>query len=304
MEVKKVDIAPEHTVISYTQFSMYQACPHSWELAYAKRLRTKEPNINLLFGTAMHNTIQSWLTVLYDSVQAGLNMNLSELLFTEMDTNFVSMCDSWGKSFSSAEELADYYNDGVSILSSIRKDYLSHYDTNDSKLYGIEAPIYVSPVEAIPNVKFLAYLDVVLSYLSNSMYLIQDIKTSKSGWGKYQKADKAKISQVLLYKHFFAQQNNIPLNTVTSQYFILKRKSATKTQVFIPGQTTASINKVVKSLNQFVVESFNSDGSYNFDREYPAICGYSNENCRFCEFKDKHDLCPVESRVPDIGLLS
>ena len=56
--------------ISYSQLSMFSECPLRWKLNYIDKLRVSEPSIHLLFGTAMHEVIQTWLEVMYnDSIK-------------------------------------------------------------------------------------------------------------------------------------------------------------------------------------------------------------------------------------------
>ena len=31
--------------------------------------------------------------------------------------------------------------------------------------------------------------------------------------------------------------------------------------------------------------------------EYPAVAGKNNKNCKWCEFKDRLDLCPRANRI-------
>ena len=51
-------------------------------------------------------------------------------------------------------------------------------------------------------------MDVVLKHIPTNRIKIIDIKTSSWGWNKYQKANKNKTSQLLLYKQFFSKQEN------------------------------------------------------------------------------------------------
>ena len=51
--------------VSYSQFSIYQQCPHRYNL---KHIEKKEPfitNINLVFGTAFHETLQKFIEVIF-----------------------------------------------------------------------------------------------------------------------------------------------------------------------------------------------------------------------------------------------
>ena len=58
--------------ISYSQISMYNDCPLRWKLNYVDRLSISESNIHLIFGTAMHEVLQNYFTIMYEhSVKAA-----------------------------------------------------------------------------------------------------------------------------------------------------------------------------------------------------------------------------------------
>ena len=52
--------------ISYSQYSQWAVCPHKWKLNYIDELRTFKGNIHTLFGSAMHDVLQTYLTVMYN----------------------------------------------------------------------------------------------------------------------------------------------------------------------------------------------------------------------------------------------
>lgn len=289
---------PGDSRISYTQFSMYMTCPRSWELAYARNLRSKEPTIHLLFGTAMHNTIQEWLIQLYGG--EGKPIKLNESLHHQMVSVFSDLVETHDPSFTSLTEIDEFYNDGVDILNVLRKDYWKYFNPTQTKLVGIEYPILVTPIETKPNVKLVGYLDIVLS--DDGHYIIQDLKTSTRGWSDYQKVDITKISQLLIYKYYFSELNNLKLSDVQVQYIILNRKLKEKIELFIPKQTSAATKTVIDRLREFIDYAFDDRGQVRLDVGYPAVSGYGYENCKFCEFRDREDLCPVSKRIPDIAL--
>ena len=67
--------------ISYSQLSMYNECPMRWKLNYVDGLRISESNIHLIFGTAMHEVLQTYLEVMYnDTVKRADMLNLEEML--------------------------------------------------------------------------------------------------------------------------------------------------------------------------------------------------------------------------------
>ena len=52
--------------ISYSQMSTYLSCPHKWSLQYKDGYYTSEVSINMTFGTALHETLQHYIAVIYN----------------------------------------------------------------------------------------------------------------------------------------------------------------------------------------------------------------------------------------------
>ena len=50
--------------ISYSQMSMYLQCPKKWALQYRDGQKIYKPSINMTFGTAIHETLQNYLSFL------------------------------------------------------------------------------------------------------------------------------------------------------------------------------------------------------------------------------------------------
>ena len=131
-------------------------------------------------------------------------------------------------------------------------------------------------------------MDVVLYNKITQKYKIIDIKTSTMGWNKYQKADKNKTDQLLLYKKFYGAEKDIPMDKIDVEYFIVKRKlyenldfPQKRIQTFSPANGKPSVNKVTNNLNLFINESF-KNGEYNLSHTY--IKRPSRKNCKWCEF--------------------
>jgi hypothetical protein len=135
---------------------------------------------------------------------------------------------------------------------------------------------------------------------------IYDFKTSTNGWGKYAKGDKTKVSQLVLYKTYYARQYKTNPDNIEVEYIILKRKinedaefAAMKKRIqrFEPAHGKVSQSYIVKEINNFIVSNFNEDGTIKEGVVYPATPGKEGNNCRFCEFKDNEELCPSQNRV-------
>ena len=71
--------------ISYSQLSVYNKCPRLWELQYLRKLVPFEPSIYMVFGTAFHETLQTYLeTLYYDKVKTANELNVNDMLYDNM----------------------------------------------------------------------------------------------------------------------------------------------------------------------------------------------------------------------------
>ena len=71
--------------ISYSSLSTYNKCPKKWELMYLRNEIPFTQNIYTCFGTAMHETLQTYLeTLCHDKVKTANDMNINQLLYDNM----------------------------------------------------------------------------------------------------------------------------------------------------------------------------------------------------------------------------
>lgn len=281
--------------VSYSQYSQWDKCPYKWKLNYIDNLRQFTDSIHTMFGTSMHEVLQTYLTVMYnDTVKMADALPLEKMLLTRMKRNYQQIMEkNGGEVFCEQSDMEEFYKHGLLILDWFKKRRGSYFSKKGYELVGIEVPINYD----LPNdVKFIGYIDVLLYNTVTQKYKIIDIKTSTMGWNKYQKADKNKTDQLLLYKQFYGAQHDIPLDKIDVEYFIVKRKlyegldfPQKRVQKFSPANGKPSINKVVNNLNQFLQESF-IDGEYNTDHTY--IQRPSKKNCKYCEF-NQTEHCDV-----------
>ena len=274
--------------ISYSQLSMFSECPQRWKLNYIDKITESEPSIHLLFGTAMHEVIQSWLEVMYhDSVKNANKINLEQRLHDKMMKQFQIEKKRFGKNPCTLEELREFFNDGVEILDFVKKKRGEYFSKRGYKLIGCEVPINV---ELKKNIKMVGYLDlVILDEITNTLK-IYDIKTSTMGWNKWMKKDENKTQQLLLYKQFYSKQYNHPIEKIEVEYFIVKRKlyenamfPQKRVQKFSPASGTVSMNKVAKRLDTFLDLAFDDEGNRISENIIPTP---SKKSCKWCEFKN------------------
>ena len=273
--------------ISYSQYSQWAVCPHKWKLNYIDELRTFKGNIHTLFGSAMHDVLQTYLTVMYnDTIKMADALPLASMLLHRMKKYYKEIVeDLHGEEVSSQEEMQEFYEHGLAIIEWFIKKRGMYFNKKGYELVGIDVPIDYD----LPNkIKFVGYIDVLMYDTVREKYKIIDIKTSTMGWNKWAKADKTKTDQLLLYKQFYGAQHDIPLDKIDVEYFIVKRKLYDKVdwpqrrvQTFTPANGTPSINKVTNNIQNFIDECF-IDGKYNKEHIYRKEA--SKKNCRFCEF--------------------
>ena len=280
--------------ISYSQLSMFSECPLRWKLNYIDKITESEPSIHLLFGTAMHEVIQTWLEVMYnDSVKNANKLNLEQRLHDKMMEQFKIEKENYGKDPCTLEELREFFQDGVNILDFLKKKRADYFSKRGYKLIGCEVPI---EVDLKKNVKIIGYLDLVILDEFHNTIKIYDIKTSTRGWNKWMKKDENKTQQLLLYKQFYAKQYNHPIDKIEVEYFIVKRKlweeamfPQKRVQKFSPASGTVSMNKVAKRLNTFLDLAFDDGGNKISENITPTP---SKKACKWCEFR-KTEYCSV-----------
>ena len=272
--------------ISYSQLSMFSECPQRWKLNYIDKLRVFETNIHLIFGTAMHEVIQTWLEVMYhDSIKNANKLNLEQRLHDKLIEGFKKAKEEEGKEPCTLEQLREFFQDGVNILDFVKKRRADYFSKRGYKLIGCEVPI---DVDLKKNVKMVGYLDLVILDEFHNTIKIYDIKTSTQGWNKWMKKDENKTQQLLLYKQFYSKQYNHPIDKIEVEYFIVKRKlwenamfPQKRVQKFSPASGTVSMNKVAKRLNTFLDLAFDDEGNRISENIIPTP---SKKACRWCEF--------------------
>ena len=282
--------------ISYSQLSSFATCEKQWYLTYVKRLAPYQPSIHAVFGTAMHETIQSWLEVLYhDKVKTANEMDLDALLYENMIKAYKGQkAQNAHEHFTDQKEMNMFYLDGKHILNFLKKKRGGYFSTKGVYLAGIETLLYQ---ELRPGVVFKGLIDLVFYDERVDEWTIMDIKTSTSGWNKFAKNDDKRKSQILLYKEFFSRQFSIPIEKINVEYFIVKRKVPVeaefasmqkRVQEFRPSDGPRKMKQAVNLMENFVHKAVDIKGNY-IDKDYPT--SPSRDACRFCAIKEMR-LCP------------
>ena len=281
--------------VSYSQYGMYSTCQEQYKLNYIDKLGTSSANIHTIFGSAMHETIQHFLDVMYNvTKKQALQLNLEEMLYKQLVEHFTKENEKMedGMFPCTKEELGEFFEDGKLILQYFRNKLDKLYSKSGFELVAIEQ---VLNAEVKPGVHFIGFIDILLKDKSTNEIIIIDLKTSTKGWSQYQKNDKVKTSQMLLYKKFYSEKYDIPLDKIRVEYQILKRKifegadyPIPRISKFVPANGKPSVNKAWDGFIGFVNEVFDDEGKY-IEREYLPTKG---KQCDWCEFKQRK-LCSL-----------
>jgi RecB family exonuclease len=272
--------------VSYSQFSTYSTCGHQYQLKYIDKLGTSSGNINTIFGSSCHSVLQEYLTKMFEVTKVAANkLDLESRLMEEMKLNFSKEMEMQGGiQPATKEEMIEFYSDGCLIIDWFRKNISKFYSKKYHKLIGIELPLNV---EIRKGIHFIGYIDVILKDEFENKIIIVDLKTSTKGWSKWQKEDPIKKSQLLLYKKFYSEIHNVPIENIDVEYHILKRKLYESTEYtipriskFIPPNGKISVNKAYTMFQSFIDDVFDENGNYK-NVQFPKKVG---KHCEWCEF--------------------
>ena len=281
--------------ISYSQYNLWSQCPFRWKLLYVDGLREFTDSIHTMFGTSMHEVLQFYLHIMYNqTAKEADSIDVEDLLRQRMQHHYERIMKSnGGVAFCTENDMVEFFNDGCVILDWFKKRRAQYFSKKGYELVGIETELNY---KMKGNVVFRGYIDLVIHDTVRDKYIIYDIKTSTKGWNKYQKKDKNKTDQLLLYKQFYSAQMDVPIEKIDVEFFIVKRKlwenvdfPQKRVQKVVPASGKVSINRVLLNLNNFLEECFDDKGEYLKNTIYRKEP--SQKNCRYCEFKNKKELC-------------
>jgi hypothetical protein len=279
--------------VSYSQFSMWASCPHKWYLTYVENKQPYQASIHTVFGTAFHETIQDYLTVMYnESGAAADRMDLISLFQSKFAEVYAREYKAAGAHFTNAEEMGEFFDDAVAILNFIKKNRNKLFTIRKMRLLGIEIPLLLNVAN---NVYLKGFIDFVLYDEELDKIYIYDIKTSTRGWGDREKKDDNKLAQILLYKEYFSKQFGTDVEKIEVEYFIVKRKiweqseyPIPRTQSFKPASGKNKRKQAVDNFQAFIKDCFDEVGKPQL-KSYLKNVGESS--CKYCPYKDLPELC-------------
>ena len=278
------------TKVSFSQYSTYSTCPRMYKHQYIDKLGESSANVHTIFGTAMHEVIQHYLTVFYGVSKKQANeLNLDKMLLSKLREEFVKEREKMSEGAPCTQlELEEFFGDGRRILEWFVKHIEKLYTKSGYELVAIEMPLNY---EIKAGVHFIAFIDIVLREIGSGEIIIIDLKTSTNGWNKYQKEDKIKNAQILIYKKFYSDLFGVPMQNIKVEFQIMKRKlmedapyPIPRISKHIPPNGRPSVMKAYDEFMGFINTVFDDTGERRLDIEYSKTPGKNKKNCKYCEF--------------------
>ncbi len=297
--------AKKAQTVSFSQYSMWLKCPQQWKLSYIDKLAPYEASIHTVFGDGIHEALQEYLKALYTvDTAAAEALKVFDIFNKSFEDGLKQLkiatpaqekltedaLDEQGLILQSTVE--EFRADGKIILDHVLAyaQRSKHFPSKKYELVGIELPLEIPLRNG--TIVYKGYLDIVLRDHLTKKILILDFKTSTNGWNKYQKADRTKIDQLLLYKRFYNQLYKVPMSDIEIEFFIVKRKllenveyPQQRIQRISPPDGKMSMKEVETSFLEFINNGFTAEGEYNKDAVFLKNPGKAKKNCKWCVFK-------------------
>ena len=279
--------------VSYSQYSLWASCPHKWYLTYVENKQPYQASIHTVFGTAFHETLQAYITTMYEESGAAADkMDLESLFQERFREVYASEYKAAGAHFTDAEQMSEFFDDGIAILRWIKARRNKIFTIRRMKLLGIELPLLLKVTN---NIYYKAFIDFALYDEDLNKVYIYDIKTSTRGWSDSEKRDDQKTAQVLLYKEYFAKQFGWDVEQIEVEFFIVKRKIYEKAeypiprvQSFKPASGKTKRRQTIERFEDFVKDCFDEVGKPQI-KSYIKNVGESA--CKWCPYNNSNELC-------------
>ena len=252
--------------ISYSQLYNWCKCPHlHWLISVSKQIPYSS-NTYTVFGYAIHESLEYQL--LQKAVRGNIDFSSTKQYYIkalrkEVDRNIDNV------DLSILQEL----NKKINIIhNNVEKFLKDKY--GDYTIISIEDKIERDVVYESDKweYKFIGYIDLVLRDDEGKYHLI-DFKTSKSGWTKWDRRDKSKYYQLILYKYFWLMDKNIPIKDVKVSYVFLKRNG--KVSSFDPTSGKKRMQNSFELLKKMIWNAY--------EREFYIK---KKGECKFCDCKE------------------
>lgn len=249
--------------VSYSQLYNWSKCPHlHWLISISKQIPYSS-NTYTVFGYTVHESLEyQFLQKLF---KKSLDFNSIKQYYLKVLQNEIERNSEFV-----VPSLMKELNANIFILHKNLDEYMSNTFGN-YEIISIEESIdeNIEYESEKFDYRMSGYIDLVIKDEQGKYHLI-DFKTSKSGWNKWDRRDKTKYYQLILYKYFWMQGKNLQAKDIDVHYIFLKRNG--KISAFSPTSGTKRMDNAYKMLKQMIWNAY--------EREFYIR---KKGECKFCE---------------------
>lgn len=265
--------------VSYSEIRQWKECPWRHKLLYIDKLSTFEESPHLHYGTIIHDACEHYLKtkeLKIEEAQKKIKEAWDEHGFDAED--FIQLqsqraeLQGWKYKHNKLKDWLQWAETSIRSIPDFLEETFPKWE-----IVSAEEPLY----EAIPDIstKFKGYIDCIIKipYKDKYKYWVLDWKTSSGrGWSLDKQRDFNTQAQVILYKNYWGEKNNIPMKDIQCGFVLLKKvktvgKSCQLIKVSSGPKNLEKSNKLVRSMIKTVEKKF-----YLKNRD----------SCMFCEFKN------------------
>ena len=258
--------------ISYSEVRCWKECPYRHKLKYIDKIDMFKPSPYLDFGTNVHEGCESFLNTgtiprekLVQNIRDAWIKNGFEL------TEWINRQPGWYKHYP-VDDWVQWANNMWDDVPRFLDETFPGWETVSA-----EEELYEKLYD---DISFKGFIDVIIKVPRKNgtyKYWILDWKTSKAyGWDRRKKQDPLTQAQIILYKHYWAEKNNIDIKDIGCGFILLKRgvkpgNMCDLVKVSAGPKAIEKANKMVRSMVSNVRKKFSIK---------------NRESCRFCDYHE------------------
>jgi len=271
-----VDFPTGKKHISYSEVKCWKECPYRHKLKHVDKIDLSKPSPYLDFGTNVHEGCENYLlskSIPKERLLENIRSAWKEHGFDDPD--WVKDQPCWYK-YHPVDEWCNWADNMWSDVPDFLDDTFPGWETVSA-----EEQLY-EDIDG-KNIFFKGFIDAIIKVPQKNgkyKYWILDWKTAKSyGWDSRKKRDKIIQYQIVLYKHFWAEKNKIPLKDISCGFILLKRggKPGNMCELYQVSSGEKTIERAKKMVSNMVTSVRRGLSLKNRD------------SCMFCEYyKTEH----------------
>lgn len=263
--------------LSYSEVKTWLDCGWMHKLVHIDKLSKFEPSIFSDFGSIIHDACENYLQTRVMEKERAF-----EKIREIWEKRGYPDVEDWPDYESAVPDLDYWLTTADNMLSSV-PDFLDEQFPG-WKCHSAEERFKESVRDE--GIKFKGFIDgvLVVEKKGKPIYWIIDWKTAKpGGWHPSKRRDTKVLLQLVLYKYFWAQKNDIPLKDIRCAFVLLRRdepdpakrkKGGNRCSILKVSAGPKTIDKAMKQIRNMIVAL------------RKELFLKNRTSCTFCEFQD------------------